>query len=176
MPAERILGAVLAGGQARRFGEDKALAELGGKTLLDHAVASLRPSCAIVIVCGRDEAPVPTLADVPRAGLGPLGGIAAALGHATANRFDAVLTTACDTPFLPDDLICDLLMAGPAYAAEAPTIGHWPVSLADGLAMHLAADGDRSIRRWAALVGARAVMPGRALANVNTPEDLAALR
>ena len=33
-----ILGVVLAGGKSTRFGSDKALAELGGRTLLARAV------------------------------------------------------------------------------------------------------------------------------------------
>src|SRR3546814_3555756 len=39
----KTLGAVLAGGRSSRFGSDKALAMLGGRTLLDHAQAALRP-------------------------------------------------------------------------------------------------------------------------------------
>ena len=39
----RLLGVVLAGGQARRFGGDKAVATLAGIALLDHAAQALRP-------------------------------------------------------------------------------------------------------------------------------------
>jgi hypothetical protein len=77
-----ILGAVLAGGQSSRFGSDKALAELDGRTLLARAVEALQAQCDAVVVVGREDAPVPTLPDRPRPGMGPLGGIAAALHHA----------------------------------------------------------------------------------------------
>ncbi|MBY9061459.1 molybdenum cofactor guanylyltransferase [Sphingomonas yunnanensis] len=171
----RILGAVLAGGQARRFGSDKALAALGGIRLLDHALSSLAPHVAALVVVGRDAAPVPVVPDRPCPGLGPLGGIAGALAHAAANGFDAVLTTACDTPVLPESLVTALRGAGAAHAAEAPTVGYWPVTLAAPLVQHLAAGGERSVRRWAAGAGVIAVCPGVTLANVNTPDDLARL-
>lgn len=170
-----ILGAVLAGGQATRFGSDKALAMLDGTTLLDHALASLRPYCAEIVVVGRATAPVSCIPDLPVSGLGPLGGIAGALGHAADHGLEAVLTTACDTPFLPDDLIAELVAHAPAYAAEAPTVGLWPVRLARPLLSHLIAGGPRAIRRWADAAGAKAVMPGVVLANVNTPDELARL-
>ncbi len=64
-----ILGAVLAGGQSTRFGSDKALARLGGETLLMRAVDLLAGWCEKVVVVGREEAPAPTLPDRPRAGL-----------------------------------------------------------------------------------------------------------
>ena len=171
----RLLGAVLAGGRATRFGADKALARLHDASLLDHALASLAPYCAALVVCGRDAAPVPALPDLPASGLGPLGGIAGALAHAEALDFDAVLTTACDTPFLPRDLLTALLAADCAHAAEAPVVGRWPVRLAAPLRAHLAGGGDRSIRRWAAGIGVIALLPGVTVANVNTPADLAAL-
>jgi len=53
MAPSMILGAVLAGGQSSRFGSDKALAALGGRTLLERAVASLETHCDGVIVVGR---------------------------------------------------------------------------------------------------------------------------
>ena len=168
----RLLGAVLAGGQATRFGSDKALAVLDGATLLERALASLSPYVDALVVCGRAEAPVPTVADAPHAGLGPLGGIAGALAHAAAHGFDAVLTTACDTPALPAELVAALLAHDCAHAAEAPTVGVWPARLAAGLADHLGGGGERSIRRWAAGVGAVAVLPGVMVANVNTVRDL----
>ncbi len=170
-----ILGAVLAGGQARRFGSDKALAALDGTALLDHALASLAPHVAALVVVGRGSAPVAVVPDRPRPGLGPLGGIAGALAYAAAHGYDAVLTTACDTPALPGSLITALRAHGAAHAAEAPTVGLWPVTLAEPLALHLAADGERSVRRWAAGAGVVAVCPGVTLANVNTPDDLARL-
>lgn len=176
---DKILGAVLAGGQARRFGSDKAMARLGDAALLDHALASLAPHVAATVVVGRITAPVATVPDQPSAHLGPLGGIAGALVHAVAHGYDAVLTTACDTPFLPAPLVAALCGSGGAHAAEAPTVGYWPVRLTAPLLTHLGGDGNRSIRRWAAAAGLAAVCAGLELANVNTPDDLrrlAALR
>ncbi|MEH3035869.1 MAG: molybdenum cofactor guanylyltransferase [Sphingomonas adhaesiva] len=169
----RILGAVLAGGRATRFGSDKALARWGDATLLDHALGSLRPHADALIVVGRLTAPVATTPDLPAPDLGPLGGIAGALDHAAATGFDAVLTTACDTPALPPDLVAALLASDGAHAAEAPTVGLWPVRLAAPLIAHLHAGGDRSIRRWAAGAGIAAILPGLTVANANTPDELA---
>ncbi|MEH3047341.1 molybdenum cofactor guanylyltransferase [Sphingomonas adhaesiva] len=171
----RLLGAVLAGGRATRFGRDKALAPWGRATLLDHALASLRPHVAALVVVGRADAPVATAPDLPAPDLGPLGGIAGALAYAVRGGFHAVLTTACDTPTLPPALVAALLASDGAHAAEAPTVGLWPVRLAPVLAAHLRAGGNRSIRRWAHDVGVPAIMPGVIVPNANTPEDLAQL-
>ena len=171
----KLLGAVLAGGRATRFGSDKALAALDGRALIDHAIASLTPHCETIVVVGRTEAPVACVPDLPFSGLGPLGGIAGALAYAADHGFDRVLTTACDTPFLPVEVIAALRAAAPAYAAEAPTVGLWPARLAAPLLAHLLADKPRAIRRWAETIGAAAVLPGVVLANINTPDDLALL-
>ncbi|WP_022687728.1 molybdenum cofactor guanylyltransferase [Sphingomonas phyllosphaerae] len=170
-----ILGAVLAGGQSTRFGSDKALALLDGTALLDHALASLQPHCATLVVVGHPHAAVPTIPDLPVSGLGPLGGIAGALAYAADLGFDAVLTTACDTPELPAALVATLIAEAPAYAAEAPTVALWPVHLAMPLLTHLLGNGPRAIRHWADAIGARSIMPGMALTNINTPGDLATL-
>jgi molybdopterin-guanine dinucleotide biosynthesis protein A len=170
-----LLGAVLAGGRSTRFGSDKALAMLDGVTLLDRALDALAPYCAALVVVGRDTARVATVRDRPAAGLGPLGGLAGALAQAAALGLDGVLTTACDTPLLPPALVAALLARDAAFAAEAPTVGHWPVRLALPLLTHLANGGDRSIRRWAAAAGVVAVCPEVVLANVNTAADLARL-
>lgn len=168
----RLLGAVLAGGRATRFGSDKALALLDGVPLIDHALATLSPWCDALVVCGRDAPPVPCVADRPAAGLGPLGGIAGALWHAMTAGYDAVLTTACDTPALPPEVVPALLAQRSAYAAGAPVVGLWPVTLAAPLAQWLERGGDRSVRRWAEAAGAVAVLPGLAIRNVNRPGDL----
>ncbi|MBB4153193.1 molybdopterin-guanine dinucleotide biosynthesis protein A [Sphingomonas jinjuensis] len=166
-----LLGAILAGGEARRFGSDKALAEWRGRALIDHVAVGLAPQVDTVIVCGRQHPGLVGVSDRPEAGLGPLGGIAAALHHAAAHGFAAVLTLPCDGPVVPDDLAARL--AGGGYLAGSPVVGLWPARLANGLDAHLAAGGHRSIRRWAQAAGVPAV-EGE-LVNVNRPEDLATL-
>jgi molybdopterin-guanine dinucleotide biosynthesis protein A len=168
-----ILGAVLAGGQSTRFGSDKALAELAGQTLLARAVETLASQCDAIVVVGRTEAPVPCLADRPRAGMGPLGGIAAALHHAAQNGFDAVLTTAVDSFGYDDDLVTQLSPA-PAYCQSQPVIGLWPASAAPVIDAILAGSGRHSLRAFAQAMDARAVALGRIPHNINTPADLAA--
>ena len=170
-----ILGVVLAGGQSRRFGSDKALAELGGVTLLARAVDRLGGWCDRVVVVGRESAPVPApvLADWPRAGMGPLGGLAAALRMARDEGYDAVLSCGVDAAFLPADLAA-LLAPGPAFVADQPVIGLWPVSAVGAVEAILAGDGKHSMRALAEAVGARGVVLDVAPANINTVADLAA--
>ena len=47
-----LLGAILAGGQARRFGADKAHAIYRDQRLIDQVAAALQAQCERVIVCG----------------------------------------------------------------------------------------------------------------------------
>lgn len=170
-----ILGAVLAGGLSSRFGSDKALAELDGHTLIARAVDVLSGWCEHVIVVGRPEAPAPTLPDWPRAGLGPLGGIAAALHHAHDEGYDAVLTCGVDSVGLPENLPV-LLGAAPAFLEAQPVVGLWPASEVEAIEAILHGTESHSMRRFAEAIGARPVQVNKAPANINTPEDLAALQ
>jgi len=171
----RMLGAVLAGGKASRFGSDKALALLDGRPLIEHAVASLEPHVAGIVVCGREDPRWTCLADRPAPDMGPLGGIAAALFHAREQGFDAVLSTGCDMPSLPAGLVEALIGEGPAIVAGQQLIGFWPAALADRLLDHLETSPSRSIRAWMAVAGPREVAPpDGALPNINRPEDLIA--
>lgn len=112
-----ILGAVLAGGKSSRFGSDKALALLDGQTLIARAVNALSSLCDAVVVVGRETAPAPVLPDRPRAGMGPLGGLAAALHHADECGYDTVLSCAVDSLGVDADLR-DALDRAPAYVAS----------------------------------------------------------
>ena len=165
-----VLGAVLAGGESRRFGSDKAAALLDGKPLIAHVIDRLRPQVEGVVVVGREHAGETAIADRPAPGLGPLGGLCAALAYAAAHGFDAVLTSGCDLPELPLDLR-EVLTPGPAVVAGQPLLGLWPVALAGILDLHLARSADRSLRGWVALAGARAVDMGP-IRNINRIEDL----
>jgi len=168
-----ILGVVLAGGQSTRFGSDKALAELGGHTLLARAVDALSGFCEHVIVAGRETAPAPTIPDWPNAGMGPLAGIAAGLHHARDEGYDTVLTCGVDSVNLPDNLL-ELLSPAPAYVESQPVIGHWPAGAVDAIETLLLADGKHSMLAFAEAVGATAVKIAAKPANINTPADLAA--
>jgi molybdopterin-guanine dinucleotide biosynthesis protein A len=170
-----ILGAVLAGGLSTRFGSDKALAQLGGRTLLSRAVDSLAGLCEHVVVVGRATAPAPTLPDWPRPGMGPLAGIAAALHLARDEGYDAVLSCGVDSVHLPDDLL-ELLGAAPACLADQPVIGLWPPSAAKRLEGILTSAESHSTYRFAEAIGARLVKAAHRPANINTPADLAAAR
>jgi len=174
MERAALLGAVLAGGQSSRFGSDKALARLGGRTLLELAVERLSGWCGAVVVIGRAEAPAPVVADWPRPGMGPLGGIAGALREARARGCGAVLTCGVDSLGLPDDLP-DLLSPGPAHIADQPVVGLWPVRAAEAVEAILAGGGKHSLRALAGATGARSVQLAVPSINVNRPEDLAGL-
>ncbi|MBO9602152.1 MAG: molybdenum cofactor guanylyltransferase [Novosphingobium sp.] len=169
-----ILGVVLAGGRSSRFGSDKALAELGGKPLLAHAVERLGAWCDDVVVAGRETAAARGIADWPRPDMGPLGGIAAGLRHAEAEGFESALTCSVDSFDLPADLP-ELLGEPPCYLADQPVIGHWPAGAARALETILTTDGKHSLRQFVDAIGARPVKTDAKAANINTPADLAAV-
>lgn len=162
----KTLGAVLAGGRSSRFGSDKALAMLDGRTLLDHAAAALGPHCDAVVVVGRGE-----IADWPRPDMGPLGGIAGALIHAANAGFDQVLTAPVDCVRLPDDLRARLEPA-PAFLETQPVIGLWPVGSISDLRAILEDRSDHAVRAYARRIGARAVASDFVPPNVNSLADL----
>lgn len=168
-----ILGVVLAGGRSTRFGSDKALAELGGRTLLARAVDTLSGWCEYVVVAGRETAPAPCIPDWPQGGMGPLAGIAAGLRLARDDGYDSVLTIGVDSLGLPDNLL-ELLTPAPAYAESQPVVGHWPVGTVDAIETLLLAPGKHSMLAFAGAIGATAVKIGSKPANINTPADLAA--
>ena len=68
----------------------------------------------------------------------------------------------------------ELLSPAPAYLADQPVVGLWPVSAIKPLEAILHGDGRHSMLAFAEAIGARAVQLDRASLNINTPADLAA--
>lgn len=100
--------AVLAGGESRRMGSDKALLPLepGGVPLARHVIDRLRPLTDDLFVVSAFRPGYEALDAVVKSdrfpGTGTLGGIATAIIEARQNH---VLVVACDLPFLCIPLI-----------------------------------------------------------------------
>lgn len=169
----KILGAIIAGGEARRFGSDKGAALFNGRALVDHVALSLTVQTGALVIVGRGWSGIERVEDRPRAGEGPLGGLSGALHHARTHGFDAVLCAGCDTLPLPSDLAIRLSPPGPAVVDGHWLMGIWPASLAEDLDNWLASQNDRSIRGFMRHVNARIVTVDADLVNINTPEALA---
>ncbi|MDE2181404.1 MAG: molybdenum cofactor guanylyltransferase [Alphaproteobacteria bacterium] len=108
-----ILGLVFAGGSSRRFGSDKALAVLGGTTLIERVIARATPQVDLLALNGPAHRAARGLLVIPdeAPGEGPLGSILAGLRWARSHGFDMVATFPCDAPFFPHDLVARLRQA-----------------------------------------------------------------
>jgi molybdopterin-guanine dinucleotide biosynthesis protein A len=114
----REVGAyILAGGASSRMGREKALLELDSEPLVVRMARTIIAAGMDATVIGPPALYEPLgLAAIPddEPGLGPLGGIATALGHSTT---DWNLVVAVDLPYLTADWLGAL--ADRALAAEA---------------------------------------------------------
>lgn len=102
-------GAVLAGGESSRYGSPKALAEIGGRRIVDRVIAALRVVTPDIIISANEpelfeDLELPTFPD-DREGLGPLGGIHTVLRRAREAGRPGVLAVACDLPFPSVELL-----------------------------------------------------------------------
>jgi len=108
MQTPNAAGFVLAGGKSSRMGRDKALVEFRGQPLVAHALRILREAGLSTSIAGSQpglEAYAPVVPD-PNPGLGPLGGVCAAL--ASIETQWAVFVS-IDQPLLPPSLLRSLL-------------------------------------------------------------------
>jgi molybdopterin molybdotransferase len=178
-PHRPLRAIVLAGGASRRLGADKPEQRIGGRRLLDIALAAVAGADAVVVVGPPRD--VPTGVTVVREnppGAGPVAAVAAGLAALPGDRADIVVLP-CD---LPD-------ITASTVAALAKARGGAPVALAvddSGRPQYLTAVWDS-----AALAAALAADPPRMrdlipanaataavgdVADVDTPEQLAAAR
>lgn len=181
------LGIILAGGKATRMGGgDKGLLALGNSTIVDHVIDRLAPQVAgLALNANGDPARLshlnlPIIADSIPDFAGPLSGVLAGLDWAATQDATHIVTAAADTPFLPCDLVPQLLLhaqndlcLAASPSGRQPTFGLWPVALRDDLRTALTS-GLRKVVQWTQKHGAgTAEFPDdAAFFNVNTPEDL----
>lgn len=185
----RILGALLAGGESRRFGSDKALAQHEGQNLIDHAIALLERQCDDIIICGRRYADYQHIMDRPMK-IGPLGAFNAALYYAQNNDYDAVITFPCDTikrdtikrgtikrgTIKRDTINLDIpwFVHGnqAQYMESQAVIGYWPSNLSSKLDDWLGHQKKHSVMGWAEHCGAAPISAISEFQNINILSDL----
>jgi len=196
MTGGKIVGVLLAGGLARRMGGgDKCLKVLGGKTLLDHAVARASKQVDTLILNANGDgarfadAGLPVVADVIEGFAGPLAGVLTGMEWAKQHEPEAdfIVTFATDAPFFPLDMTAQFLQAVTAGRADMacassngrthPVFAIWPVRLAGDLRHAMLDEDMRKIDRWTGRYNIQHVDfstdPFDPFFNVNTPEDLA---
>ena len=183
-----VSGAVLTGGASARMGRDKAHLPVGGVASATRVAARLAALCEDVVLVGGDppaEASGRRAPDVP----GPRCALRGLVGALEACRAERVLVVATDLPFVSADLLLALI-AWPVADALVPRDARGAHPLCAlyrrepvlDVARRLLADERLAMRELLAAVDTRylegadlaAVDPdGRALTNLNTPEDLA---
>ncbi len=124
-PSPRVLGALLAGGESKRFGSDKAAYLFDGRTLAERALAVLAEVCHVTVVVGHGRGVPPGVArvdDAPVAGAsrgaGPLAGIAAALRVGAEQGAELVLILPLDMPAMEPALLRRLIAHAAGVGAE----------------------------------------------------------
>ena len=187
-----ITGLILAGGRAQRMGGiDKGLIPFHGKPLIESAIARLKPQVqTIVINANRNITKYagygyPVIVDETPDFSGPLAGFSVGL---KACKTPYLLTSPCDSPLLPNNLV-ELLSTEMqrgdfqlVYASSKEANGKvWtqPVfclmhaNLQDSLANFLLT-GDLKIDHWFKELRCSTVIfdDAQVFANVNTPEEL----
>ena len=192
-PRSRLLGVILAGGANRRYGSPKALARIGGRTILERTIDALEPAVRNVVIvanepdvyrgCGLAVRP-----DV-RPGLGVLGGILTAVRWAEEDGCEAALVLGCDMPLLPTSLLARIAEEAGPEGVTAPASdgrrGFEPLCAAYGTGtqaqIEAALDrGERAVISFFPHVPVRILdfdivnrfgTPSHMFLNVNRPED-----
>ena len=192
--APGIAGAIIAGGQSQRMGQDKALLRFGATTLIEAVIARLAPQAATLFINANGDARrlaftgLDIVADAEQwRGAGPLAGVCAALRFAQGLGWAELATAPCDAPSLPLDFVARLAAAktasGACVAAARgprglePMFALWSVSAVTALEARLAR-GQNSLREAIAALGGveaafAAANGGDLFANLNTPADVA---
>lgn len=121
MPIADCTGVLLAGGQSRRFGSNKALAEVDGCQLIEHPARLLAELFGHLLLVTNSPGLYeflgwPTAPDLAPGG-GPLAGIEAALSRAATPR---IFVAGCDMPNLDRALISHLCRLAPGFDAVIP--------------------------------------------------------
>jgi molybdopterin-guanine dinucleotide biosynthesis protein A len=185
-----VVGFVVAGGESRRMGRDKAVLPWGGQTLLEHAIERLhRVTDDVRVLCGPmaryESYGVPVVPDAV-ADQGALGGVLSGL---LALDRPLGLFLAVDLPAVPPALLDALVARAPGFDAVVPVWRDGPeplcavysVACLEPIRRRLAAGEakmtsfwpDARVLEWGPAEIGRFGEPAELFANLNRPEDYA---
>ena len=158
----RVSGLVLAGGQSRRMGRDKAFLDFAGTPLIERVIERVQSVCAETIIVANN------LESYSRFGLrvvrdvypgkGSLGGIFSGLQEVSA---EYALVVACDLPFINEALLRYLISLAPQADVIIPR-SHAPTGKAKDATRyeHLAVK-DSGLQATQAIYSRRCLEPMR---------------
>ena len=177
---------ILAGGDSRRMGQDKANMLLDGRSLLEHVTATMRESFPKVMVSVRQLRAGVAMRQVcdEQADAGPLAGLIAGLARA---EMPWVFAVACDMPFISVPVVERLANYRGKHQAVVPMVGGHPQPLAAFYATNSLdvmraslATGDKSLRGMLKKLDVRYVSEAelrecdpqlRSFFDLDTPQD-----
>ena len=175
MIENNILGVILAGGRSRRFGSNKAIARLGDKTLLEHAISKVEKNFLEILIVSNEanininKKNIFFVKDYIEGQLGPLIGVLSAMKWVEQNnkKYNWIATFPCDTPFFDDSIIeklrhCSisddhLLFFLNSGKKRHNIFGLWSLKLIDDLEKDIRSNNFRKVELWANKIGVRYV-------------------
>jgi molybdopterin-guanine dinucleotide biosynthesis protein A len=188
-----VAGVILAGGAATRIGGEKALLPFAGGTLLDAVIARAEPQVSQLALnvhkasAEKYRVRYPgyrMLFDSFGEQVGPLAGVIAGLEWVHGMEgVHWLATLPCDTPFLPHDLIVQLVAQGhdvPVFAHDGSRqhgiCAIWPLACVERLREGVEVGHLRSVQSAMKALGAQTCVfesQAQAFFNINTRDDLA---
>ena len=194
MNDNNILAVVLAGGQSKRFGEDKNQAKLGNLTLLEHVLAKVTKKFEKILIVSNQNLNIKTLnsitivPDCIQGNLGPLVGVLTAMKWIKKNnkQYQWIATFPSDTPFFDTSIIEkyesrinlneSLLYFVRSIQKRHNIFGLWSVKLMDILENDLINNNFRKVEEWADKIGVETINVNidkfDPFFNINTKTDL----
>ena len=175
MNDNNILAVVLAGGQSKRFGEDKNQAKLGNLTLLEHVLAKVTKKFEKILIISNQNLnlkmlnSITIIPDCIQGNLGPLVGVLTAMKWIKKNnkQYQWIATFPSDTPFFDTSIIEkyksrinlneSLLYFVRSNQKRHNIFGLWSVKLMDILENDLINNNFRKVEEWADKIGVETI-------------------
>ena len=188
-----ILPVILAGGKSNRFGEDKSIAKLGDKTLLEHTIAKLEKEFSEILIVSNNSKlklmknNLYIIKDCIDGQLGPLVGVLSSMKWIVNNnkKYRWIATFPCDTPFFDIKIIkefkkCSILRKSLLYFINSNNQRHnifglWSQELCKTLENDIKINNFRKVEKWADKIGVKTIDISNKkfdkFLNINTQEE-----